>query len=94
MTPDEDFIIDSFPGTDRVVVAAGFSGHGFKFAPLIGRLMSSLLLNVEPEFPLACSRFHVSTLSGSSECGPHFATDGHEKRIIYEWRRGPNASDH
>src|SRR5439155_14666315 len=44
MTPDEDFIIDHFPGYRNVVLAAGFSGHGFKFAPLIGRLLASLLL--------------------------------------------------
>ena len=52
MTPDEDFIIESMPGSDRIVVAAGFSGHGFKFAPVIGQLVSSLLLGREPEFSL------------------------------------------
>jgi sarcosine oxidase len=38
-TPDEDFVIDR---RGRVVVATGFSGHGFKFAPAIGRLVGQL----------------------------------------------------
>jgi glycine/D-amino acid oxidase-like deaminating enzyme len=52
MTPDEDFILDRFSGVDNVVIGAGFSGHGFKFAPLIGSLLASLLLNEPTEFPL------------------------------------------
>ena len=42
MTPDERFVIDFAPGSARVVVMAGFSGHGFKFAPLLGRLAAEL----------------------------------------------------
>jgi monomeric sarcosine oxidase len=60
MTPDEDFIIDHVPGFEHAVIAAGFSGHGFKFAPLIGELAASLLLGEPTEFPLgkfALSRF-------------------------------------
>lgn len=40
-TPTEDFVIDRF---GPVVVAAGFSGHGFKFAPLIGARLADLAL--------------------------------------------------
>jgi len=40
---DEDFIIDFLPGTDdKVVFAAGFSGHGFKFAPVVGKIAIDL----------------------------------------------------
>ena len=53
MTPTEDFILDHFPGTRNVVLGAGFSGHGFKFGPLIGELLADLLLGNEPAFPLA-----------------------------------------
>jgi len=42
MTPDENFIIDHHPLDSRVVLAAGFSGHGFKFAPIVGRILSDL----------------------------------------------------
>jgi sarcosine oxidase len=40
MSPDEKFIIDSLPDCKRVTVAAGFSGHGFKFAPLLGEIVA------------------------------------------------------
>jgi monomeric sarcosine oxidase len=41
-TPRGDFLIDRHPDDGRIVVAGGFSGHGFKFAPAIGRLVSEL----------------------------------------------------
>ena len=42
MTPDGDFIIDRLPGTDNVIVASPCSGHGFKFAPVIGEILADL----------------------------------------------------
>ena len=41
-TPDEHFIVDRLNGDDRVVVAAGFSGHGYKFTPVIGEILADL----------------------------------------------------
>lgn len=41
-TPDENFIIDKFPDNDHVIIACGFSGHGFKFAPVIGEILAEL----------------------------------------------------
>lgn len=58
MTPDEDFILDYLPGRANVVVGAGFSGHGFKFGPLIGEMLAALLLEEQPEFPM--ERFSIS----------------------------------
>jgi monomeric sarcosine oxidase len=52
MTPDEDFILDHHPAHRNVAIAAGFSGHGFKFGPVIGDLNFSLLMDEEPDFPL------------------------------------------
>lgn len=43
MTPDEHFIIDRHPQHPQVVVAAGFSGHGFKFAPIVGSILADLV---------------------------------------------------
>jgi glycine/D-amino acid oxidase-like deaminating enzyme len=44
MTPDEDFVIDLHPDDPRVALAAGFSGHGFKFASAVGRALAGLAL--------------------------------------------------
>lgn len=42
MAPDGDFIIDTLPGEPRIIVASPCSGHGFKFAPLIGEIVAEL----------------------------------------------------
>jgi len=61
LTPDEHFVIDLLPGSaGRVAVAAGFSGHGFKFTPLIGEILADLALHGATEHPigfLAAARF-------------------------------------
>ncbi|WP_332306669.1 MULTISPECIES: FAD-dependent oxidoreductase [Bacillus] len=43
MTPDEDFIIDVHPLYKNIAIAAGFSGHGFKFASAVGETLSELV---------------------------------------------------
>ncbi len=58
MTPDEDFILDLHPGGSGVVIGSGFSGHGFKFGPVIGDLLASLALGGDPAFPL--DRFRLA----------------------------------
>ncbi|KAM0847843.1 hypothetical protein ACQ4PT_054758 [Festuca glaucescens] len=50
MTPDEDFVIDYLGGEEfgmDVVVGAGFSGHGFKMGPAVGRILAELALDGE-----------------------------------------------
>ena len=42
MTPDGDFLIDRLPGAPHVIVASPCSGHGFKFAPVIGEILADL----------------------------------------------------
>jgi sarcosine oxidase len=44
LTPDRDFAIGPLPGHDRVLVGLG-AAHGFKFAPLIGRVLADLALH-------------------------------------------------
>lgn len=43
-SPDGHFVIDRHPASERVVVACGFSGHGFKFAPVLGEALADLAL--------------------------------------------------
>lgn len=59
MTPDTDFIVDRLPESPHVVIGAGFSGHGFKFATAIGEELASLALDptAAPLPRLALSRF-------------------------------------
>lgn len=40
---DNDFYLDFFKNNKNIVVAAGFSGHGFKFVPIIGKIISELI---------------------------------------------------
>ncbi|MBV8639443.1 MAG: N-methyl-L-tryptophan oxidase [Candidatus Eremiobacteraeota bacterium] len=44
LTPDRDFVIDTVPGTKNVHVAIG-AGHAFKFASVIGRILTELALD-------------------------------------------------
>ncbi len=44
-TSDEHFIIDTLADTPRVVVAAGFSGHGYKFCSVVGEILADLALD-------------------------------------------------
>lgn len=45
VTPTWDFVVDRLPEDPRIVVAGGFSGHGFKFAPAVGRLVADLIMH-------------------------------------------------
>lgn len=52
MTPDEKFIVDFHPMHKQAIVAAGFSGHGFKFAPLMAIALADLALKWETVVPI------------------------------------------
>lgn len=57
-TPDDDFIIDWDPQCDGVLVVTGFSGHGFKFGPTVGRIAADLLLSGSTSFDI--DRFRLT----------------------------------
>ncbi|MBM7599250.1 N-methyl-L-tryptophan oxidase [Virgibacillus halotolerans] len=44
-TPDKNFIIDIHPKLTNVIIAAGFSGHGFKYSSVIGEILSQLVID-------------------------------------------------
>jgi len=44
MTPDEHFLIDVHPRHSQVSIAAGFSGHGFKFSSVVGQILADLAM--------------------------------------------------
>ena len=43
-SPDGDFILDQWDVHGRLIVACGFSGHGFKFGPLVGQRLAQFAL--------------------------------------------------
>lgn len=45
VTPDEQAILGKLPGVEGVVIAAGFSGHGFMHGPIVGKLMAEEILD-------------------------------------------------
>jgi sarcosine oxidase len=60
MTPDGHFIVDRHPTQPNVAIAAGFSGHGFKFTPVIGEALVDLATEGRTTIPiefLRLSRF-------------------------------------
>lgn len=61
-TPDEDFVLDLHPSDPRIVVASPCSGHGFKFASVIGRVLADLA--TEGATPHDISRFRMDRLLG------------------------------
>ena len=52
-SPDTHFILDLLAGFDkRVVIACGFSGHGFKFVPVIGEALADLAMKGKTDLPI------------------------------------------
>jgi sarcosine oxidase len=49
-SPDEHFIIDRLKNSPQVGIAAGFSGHGFKFCSVVGEIMAELVVEKSTRF--------------------------------------------
>jgi len=58
MTADGDFIMDHLPGHRQIVVASPCSGHGFKFAPVLGAALADLATTGDTSHDI--SRFRIS----------------------------------
>lgn len=52
MTPDHHFIIDRHPAHPGMAFVAGLSGHGFKFAGMLGEALADLLLDGRSRCPI------------------------------------------
>jgi sarcosine oxidase len=60
LTPDRHFVISPHPKDPRVIVAGGFSGHGFKFVPVVGEIISRMIAGMAPAYEiefLSAARF-------------------------------------
>ena len=61
-TVDEDFIIDTLPGRPDTLLITGLSGHGFKFAPVLGEIASQFAQGETSSFnlaPFSLARFNA-----------------------------------
>ena len=56
LTPDRHFLIDIHPQYPQIVFAAGFSGHGFKFASVVGEILADLADAGRTDLPIGMFR--------------------------------------
>lgn len=52
VTPDRDFLIGAHPQNPNVLIGAGFSGHGFKFSTLVGKILAELAADGATGYPI------------------------------------------
>ncbi|WP_085993350.1 N-methyl-L-tryptophan oxidase [Oceanobacillus senegalensis] len=62
-TPDDHFIIDKHPEHSHISIAAGFAGHGFKFASVVGEILSQLAISGETDHDISLFRINRPSLS-------------------------------
>ena len=62
--PDETFIIDRHPAAPGVAFASACSGHGFKFAPVIGEILADLVTTGSTSWPI--ERFQASRFGNAT----------------------------
>ncbi len=56
LTPDGNFIVDRHPNDPSITIACGFSGHGYKFCPVIGEIVADLALDGATRFDIGFMR--------------------------------------
>jgi sarcosine oxidase len=69
LTPDRHFLIDLHPKHPQVAFAAGFSGHGFKFASVVGEILADLAENGRTDQPI--EMFRLARFRALSVLGKH-----------------------
>jgi len=56
MSPDHDAILGPVEGLDGLLLAAGFSGHGFQHAPVVGKVLSEIATGATPTVDVSALR--------------------------------------
>lgn len=67
LTPDQHFVVGRHPDADRVLLACGFSGHGFKFTPVLGEVLADLVTEGSTAYDLSLfdpRRFELERSTG------------------------------
>ena len=52
LTPDNDFLIGHHPLNSNIFAGAGFSGHGFKFSTIVGKILAELAVEGKTDYPI------------------------------------------
>lgn len=68
VSPDQHFVVDLHPHWSNVAVACGFSGHGFKFTPVIGEVLADLVQHGRTSLPIefiGLSRFRPDEITST-----------------------------
>jgi len=58
VTPDHKFILDKHPKYSNIIIGAGFSGKGFKFAPIVGIILRDLALGQQPKYDISAFKIN------------------------------------
>ena len=66
LTPDEHYVVGPHPQAERVVLACGFSGHGFKLTPVLGEVLADLAVDGSTRHDLSLFDPQRWTRSGGS----------------------------
>jgi sarcosine oxidase subunit beta len=71
-SPDDNFIFGRVDEVEGLVLACGFSGHGFAVTPILGQLLSELIVDGETSLPVEA--FHLNRFkAGPVKKAQHFA---------------------
>ncbi|HEV8000166.1 MAG TPA: N-methyl-L-tryptophan oxidase [Planctomycetaceae bacterium] len=79
LSPDQHFIVDRHPEYEHVAFGAGFSGHGFKFTPVIGEVLVDLAIDGHTRHPidfLSASRDAITRATGTGATRKAAGNDG------------------
>jgi sarcosine oxidase len=60
---DEHFVIDRLPGMEQAIIASPCSGHGYKFASVMGEILADLAMGARPAFDLSMFRLDRPALA-------------------------------
>lgn len=67
LSPDEHFILDLHPEYPQVAIAAGFSGHGYKFCSVVGEIMAQLIIDGRAALDIDMFRIDRPALRAKAE---------------------------
>jgi sarcosine oxidase len=66
VTPDHHFIVDRHPEQEHIAFGAGFSGHGFKFTPVIGEALVDLAIDGRTRHPIEFLSVHREAIANAT----------------------------